>query len=201
MHYTDRRPTKLSILPTTGGAAISVHPVPTGPKKNNYTKGAGFEEAQGGWVRYTGGIVLSRATLVKHLKRFNLPERAEDWAELAQNKEEWRARIQPDKYRSVEEEKEREREGKRKQQKEARIQGRKDRHEVKGKPKTNRAQATGVKASNTAKVNGTEATNAKGTPAAGSRAKAIAAQTRSAKEKAKARNAKGEPKAKSPKGH
>ena len=60
MHYTDRRPTKLSILPTTGGAAISVHPVPTGPKKNNYTKGAGFEEAQGGWVRYTGGIVLSR---------------------------------------------------------------------------------------------------------------------------------------------
>ena len=50
--------------------------------------------------------------------------------------------------------------------------------------------------------NGTdEATNGKGTPAAGSRAKAIAAQTRSAKEKAKARNAKGEPKAKSPKGH
>ena len=99
------------------------------------------------------------ATLVKHLKRFKLPERAEDWVELAQNKEEWRARIQPDKYRSVEEEKEREREGKRKQQKEARIQGRKDRHEVKGKPKTNRAQATGVKASNTAKANGTEATN------------------------------------------
>ena len=45
------------------GAAISVHPVPTGPKKNNYTKGAGFEEAQGGWVRYTGGIVLSRLRL------------------------------------------------------------------------------------------------------------------------------------------
>ena len=50
-------------------------------------------------------------------------------------------------------------------------------------------------------VDGTEATNAKGTPAAGSRAKAIAAQTRSAKEKAKARNAKGKPKAKIPKGH
>ena len=41
--------------------------------------------------------------------------------ELAQNKEEWRARIQPDKYRSVEEEKEREREGKRKQQKEQEV--------------------------------------------------------------------------------
>ena len=71
------------------------------------------------------------ATLAKHLRRFDIPVEAEEWVELAKDRVGWRARIQPGKHSSTEEEeKEKERAGKRKNQQEARERGRQKRSQA-----------------------------------------------------------------------
>ena len=71
------------------------------------------------------------ATLAKHLRRFDIPVEAEEWVELAKDRVGWRARIQPGKHSSTEEEeKEKETAGKRKNQQEARERGRQKRSQA-----------------------------------------------------------------------